>query len=143
MKTKFLVLSSILMCVLVLFGCKPKQELHNVDFYLNTPSMYLAENSTELKSPLEIVFYSSVAPINYTEQDLKLMAVNSKQMIDLCSAKDKRAFTEIQNGCRDLEKVNPQIASELKKKAQVKQQMFDKTKNLSLVRATKGRPYGF
>ena len=70
MKAKFLVLSSILTCVLVLFGCKPKQELHNVDFYLNTPSMYLAENSTELKSPLEIVFYSSVAPINYTEQDL-------------------------------------------------------------------------
>ena len=54
MKTKLLILSSILLCVLVLFGCKPKQESQKVDFDLHTPSMYLAENSTELKSPLEI-----------------------------------------------------------------------------------------
>ena len=70
MKTKLLILSSILLCVLVLFGCKPKQEVQNVDFKLHSPSMYLAENSTELKSPLGISFYASVAPINYTEQDL-------------------------------------------------------------------------
>ena len=70
--------------------------------------------------------------LNYTEQDLKLMAVNSKQMIDLCNAKDKNAFREVQNRCRDLEKVSPEIAQELKKKAQIKQQMYDKTKNPNL-----------
>ena len=68
-KNCFIYFMFALICAISFFGCK-KQESQKVDFDLHTPSMYLAENSTELKSPLGISFYASVAPINYTEQDL-------------------------------------------------------------------------
>ena len=70
--------------------------------------------------------------VSYSAEDLKMMMVNSKQMIDLCNAKDKRAFAAVQNHCKDLEKVSPSSAQELKRKALLKQQMYDKTKNPSL-----------
>ncbi len=57
-----------LICSISLFSCKPK--LQQVDFELQEPAMWIDESTRELKSSLGILFQASVAPINFSEQDL-------------------------------------------------------------------------
>lgn len=57
-----------LICSISLFSCKPK--LQQVDFELQEPAMWIDESTRELKSSLGILFQVSVAPINFSEQDL-------------------------------------------------------------------------
>ena len=74
MKFKFSSVILLILFVAIFFGCKPSQKVEATKFEVTTnlyePAIYFTDTSTELKSPLEIAFSSSVAPINYSEQDL-------------------------------------------------------------------------
>lgn len=67
--------------------------------------------------------------IEYTEADVKKMAVNAYQMRELCRAKDVMAFNSVYNNCSDLEKVSPECARELKEKAKKQQLKYAQTKD--------------
>ena len=51
----------------------PEKVKYEVDISLHEPSMIFNETTAALKSPLEIAFSASAAPINFVEQDLSTL----------------------------------------------------------------------